>query len=131
MRQNVLAAKKTPVNEKLILEVADIFGNEPITIQEIKVLLQVSDNQPDVIRKAFKLSQEQAYINNLVGWLRKCIEEKWYENEKVSKFKGKTLEEAQMTLESLPGIHRRARESEKRVGYFLRKVELLPKWYTS
>ena len=55
---NVLAAKKTPVNEKLILEVADIFGNEPITIQEIKVLLQVSDNQPDVIRKAFKLSQE-------------------------------------------------------------------------
>lgn len=25
---NVLAAKKTPVNEKLILEVADIFGNE-------------------------------------------------------------------------------------------------------
>ena len=34
---NVLAAKKTPVNEKLILEVADIFGNEPITIQEIKV----------------------------------------------------------------------------------------------
>ena len=41
---NVLAAKKTPVNEKLILEVADIFGNEPITIQEIKVLLQVSDN---------------------------------------------------------------------------------------
>ena len=48
---NVLAAKKTPVNEKLILEVADIFGNEPITIQEIKVLLQVSDNQPDVIRK--------------------------------------------------------------------------------
>lgn len=96
---NVLAAKKTPVNEKLILEVADIFGNEPITIQEIKVLLQVSDNQPDVIRKAFKLSQEQAYINNLVGWLRKCIEEKWYENEKVSKFKGKTLEEAQMTLD--------------------------------
>lgn len=96
---NVLAAKKTPVNEKLILEVADIFGNEPITIQEIKVLLQVSDNQPDVIRKAFRLSQEQAYINNLVGWLRKCIEEKWYENEKVSKFKGKTLEEAQMTLD--------------------------------
>ena len=96
---NVLAAKKTPVNEKLILEVADIFGNEPITIQEIKVLLQVSDNQPDVIRKAFKLSQELAYINNLVGWLRKCIEEKWYENEKVSKFKGKTLEEAQMTLD--------------------------------
>ena len=82
-----------------ITEVADIFGNEPITIQEIKVLLQVSDNQPDVIRKAFKLSQEQAYINNLVGWLRKCIEEKWYENEKVSKFKGKTLEEAQMTLD--------------------------------
>ena len=34
-----------------------------------------------------------------VGWLRKCIEEKWYENEKVSKFKGKTLEEAQMTLD--------------------------------
>ena len=54
IRDSVLAAKKTPVNEKLILEVADIFGNEPITIQEIKVLLQVSDNQPDVIRKAFK-----------------------------------------------------------------------------
>ena len=32
---------------------------------------------------------------------------------------------------SLSGIHRRARKSEKRVGYFLRKAELLPKWYTS
>ena len=128
---NVLAAKKTPVNEKLILEVADIFGNEPITIQEIKVLLQVSDNQPDVIRKAFKLSQEQAYINNLVGWLRKCIEEKWYENEKVSKFKGKTLEEAQMTLDLYQEYIEEREKVKKRVGYFLRKAELLPKWYTS
>lgn len=96
---DVLAAKKTEVNEGMILEVADIFGNEPVTIQDIRMLLQVSDNQPEIIRKAFQMAQEQSYINNLVGWMRKCIEEKWYESEKLPKFKGRTVEESQMTLD--------------------------------
>lgn len=96
---DVLAAKKMEVNEGMILEVADIFGNEPVTIQDIRMLLQVSDNQPEIIRKAFQMAQEQSYINNLVGWMRKCIEEKWYESEKLPKFKGRTVEESQMTLD--------------------------------
>lgn len=96
---DVLAAKKTEVNEGMILEVADIFGNEPVTIQDIRMLLQVSDNQPEIIRKAFQMAQEQSYINNLVGWMRKCIEEKWYESEKLPKFKERTVEESQMTLD--------------------------------
>ena len=50
---------------------------------------------------------------------------------KVSKFKGKTLEEAQMTLDLYQEYIEEREKSEKRVGYFLRKAELLPKWYTS
>lgn len=96
---DVLAAKKPEVNKGMILEVADIFGNEPVTIQDIRMLLQVSDNQPDIIRKAFQMAQEQSYINNLIGWMRKCIEEKWYESEKLPKFKRRTVEESQMTLD--------------------------------
>lgn len=96
---DVLAAKKTEVNEAYILEVADIFGSEPVTIQDIKVLLQVSENQPALIRKAFQMAQEQAYINNLIGWMRRCIEERWFENENLSKFRGKTVGETQMTLD--------------------------------
>ena len=116
--------------KKLILEVADIFGNEPITIQEIKVLLQVSDNQPDVIRKAFKLSQNRHTSIIWSDGSEKCIEEKWYENEKVSKFKGKDAGRSADDTGSLSGIHRRARKGEKSRGIFLRKAELLPKWYT-
>lgn len=96
---DVLAAKRPEVNETYILEVADIFGSEPVTIQDIRMLLQVSDNQPDIIRKAFQMAQEQSYISNLIGWMRRCIEEKWYETEKLQKLKGKTVEESQMTLD--------------------------------
>lgn len=96
---DVIAAKKPEVNEKYILEVADMFGSEPVTIQDIKVLLQVSNNQPALIRKAFQMAQEQTYINNLIGWMRRCIEERWFENENLSKFKGKTIGETQMTLD--------------------------------
>lgn len=96
---NVIPTIKPEVNEGLILEVADIFGNEPVTIQDIKTLLQVSDNQPEVIREAFHMAQEQSYISNLIGWMRRCIEEKWYESVKLPKFKGRTVEESQMTLD--------------------------------
>lgn len=96
---NVLPAKKVEVDEGLILEVADIFGSEPVTIQDIKMLLEVSENQPEAIRKAFQMAQEQSYINNLIGWMRRCIEERWYESENLPKFKGKTVEESQITLD--------------------------------
>lgn len=96
---DVLAAKKPEVNEKLILKVADLFGNEPVTIQDIRMLLQISDNQIDVIKKAVYMARQQSYINNLVGWLRKCIEEKWYETESLATFKGRTVEESQITLD--------------------------------
>ena len=96
---NVLAAKDSEVNEKLILKVADIFGNEPVTIQDIRMLLQISDNNIDVIEKAVHMARQQSYINNLVGWLRKCIEEKWYEAESLATFKGRTVEESQITLD--------------------------------
>lgn len=96
---DVLEAKKPKVNEKLILEVADMFGSEPVTIQDIRVLLQVSNNKPDVIKKAFQMAKQQSYINNLIGWMRRCIEEKWYETENLAMFKGKTIEESQITLD--------------------------------
>lgn len=96
---DVLATKKTEADESLILEVADIFGDEPVTIQDIKMLLEVSDNRPEEIRKAFRMAQEQSYIHNLIGWMRRCIEEKWYESETLPKFQGKTVEESQMTLD--------------------------------
>lgn len=96
---NVLPAKKVEADEGLILEVADIFGNEPVTIQDIKMLLEVSENQTEAIRKAFQMAQEQSYINNLIGWMRRCIEERWYESENLPKFKGKTVEESQITLD--------------------------------
>ena len=96
---NVLAAKKPEVNEKLILKVADMFGSEPVTIQDIRMLLLISDNRTDVIQKAVNMAREQSYINNLIGWLRKCIEEKWYETESFATFKGRTIEESQITLD--------------------------------
>ena len=96
---NVLAAKKPEVNEKLILKVADMFGSEPVTIQDIRMLLQISDNRSDVIQKAVNMAREQSYINNLIGWLRNCIEEKWYETESFATFKGRTIEESQITLD--------------------------------
>ena len=96
---DVLAPKKVVVNESMILEVAEIFGEEPVTIQEIRMLLQVSENRPDVIKKAFQMAQEQSFVHNLIGWMRRCIEEKWYETETMPKFNGKTVEESQMTLD--------------------------------
>lgn len=96
---NVLPAKKAEADEGLILEAADIFGNEPVTIQDIRMLLEVSGNQTEAIRRAFQMAQEQSYINNLIGWMRRCIEEKWYESENLPKFKGKTVEESQLTLD--------------------------------
>lgn len=95
----ILPAKKPEADESLILKVAGIFGNEPVTIQDIRMLLEVSENQPEVIRKAFQMAQEQSYIHNLIGWMRRCIEEKWYESENLPKFKGKTVEASQITLD--------------------------------
>ena len=63
------------------------------------MLLRVSGNSVEDIRKAFELAGEQSCIENLAGWLRRCLEEKWYENEKLFKLKGKTTEESQMTLD--------------------------------
>lgn len=96
---DVLEAKQPGIQEGLILEVADIFGNEPITIQDIKTLILVADQDVESIKKAFAMAKQQTYINNLVGWMKKCLEEKWYANEVLPQFKGRTVEESQMTLD--------------------------------
>ena len=96
---DVLEAKQPGIQEGLILEVADIFGNEPITIQDIKTLILAADQDVESIKKAFAMAKQQTYINNLVGWMKKCLEEKWYENEVLPQFKGRTVEESQMTLD--------------------------------
>lgn len=96
---DVIEARKTEIQEGMILEVADIFGSEPITIQDIRTLIIASDYDVEAIKKAFQMAQQQSFIGNLVGWLRKCLEEKWYESEQLPKFKGRTVEESQMTLE--------------------------------
>ena len=70
-----------------------------MTIQDLKMLLEVSENDVVAIRKAFEMANEQSYVNNLIGWMRKCLEEKWYKTENISKFKGRTVEETQMTLD--------------------------------
>lgn len=95
----VLEAKKLEIQEGMILEVADIFGNEPITIQDIKTLIVVAEYDVDAIKKAFQMAKEQKFIGNLVGWMRSCLEEKWYEKENLPKLKGRTIEETQMTLD--------------------------------
>ena len=96
---DVLEAKQPGIQEGLILEVADIFGNEPITIQDIKTLILAADQDVESIKKAFAMAKQQTYINNLVGWMKKCLKEKWYENEVLPQFKGRTVEESQMTLD--------------------------------
>lgn len=96
---DVLEAKRPGIQEGLILEVADIFGNEPITIQDIKTLILAADQDVESIKKAFAMAKQQTYINNLVGWMKKCLEEKWYANEVLPQFKGRTVEESQMTLD--------------------------------
>ncbi len=96
---DVIEARKAEIQEGMILEVADIFGSEPITIQDIRTLIIASDYDVEAIKKAFQMAQQQSFIGNLVGWLRKCLEEKWYESEQLPKFKGRTVEESQMTLE--------------------------------
>lgn len=96
---DVLEAKQPGIQEGLILEVADIFGNEPITIQGIKTLILAADQDVESIKKAFAMAKQQTYINNLVGWMKKCLEEKWYANEVLPQFKGRTVEESQMTLD--------------------------------
>jgi len=96
---DVLEARRPEIQEGMILEVADIFDSEPITIQDIKTLIIASEYNVDAIRKAFRMAKEQKFIGNLVGWMRSCLEEKWYENDNLPKFKGRTVEESQMTLD--------------------------------
>lgn len=96
---DVIEAKKPEIQEGMILEVANLFGNEPITIQDIRTLILASENDLQAIKEAFKMAKEQSFIENLVGWMRKCLEEKWYENDNLPKFKGRTIEESQMTLD--------------------------------
>ena len=96
---DVLEAKRPEIQEGMILEVADIFGNEPVTIQDIKTIIIASEYDVDAIKKAFEMAKEQKFIGNLVGWMRSCLEEKWYENENLPKFNGRTIEESQMTLD--------------------------------
>ena len=96
---DVLEAKRPEIQEGMILEVADIFGNEPVTSQNIKTIIIASEYDVDAIKKAFEMAKEQKFIGNLVGWMRSCLEEKWYENENLPKFKGRTIEESQMTLD--------------------------------
>lgn len=96
---DVLEAKQPEIQEGMILEVADIFGNEPVTIQDIKTLILASGQNVEAIKKAFSMSKQQSYINNLVGWMKKCLEERWYENEVLPQFKGRTVEDSQITLD--------------------------------
>ena len=96
---DVLEAKRPEIQEGMILEVADIFGNEPVTIQDIKTIIIASEYDVNAIKKAFEMAKEQKFIGNLVGWMRSCLEEKWYENENLPKFNGRTIEESQMTLD--------------------------------
>ena len=96
---DVLEAKQPEIQEGLILEVADIFGSEPITIQDIKTLILASGQDAKAIEKAFDMAKQQTYINNLVGWMKKCLEERWYENEALPQFKGRTVEASQITLD--------------------------------
>lgn len=96
---DVLEAKKPEIQEGMILEVANIFGDEPVTIQDIKTLIIASEFDVEAIKKAFEMAKRQSFIHNLVGWMKSCLEEKWYEKEDLPKFKGRTVEESQMTLE--------------------------------
>ena len=96
---DVLEPKKPEIQEGMILEVADIFGSEPVTIQDIKTLILASEFNVEAIKKAFEMAKKQSFIHNLVGWMKSCLEEKWYENENLPKFKGRTIEESQMTLD--------------------------------
>lgn len=96
---DVLEAKQPEIQEGLILEVADIFGSEPVTIQDIKTLILASGQNVEAIKKAFSMSKQQSYINNLMGWMKKCLEERWYENEVLPQFKGRTVEDSQITLD--------------------------------
>jgi len=96
---DVLEAKQPEIQEGLILEVADIFGSEPITIQDIKTLILASGQDAKAIEKAFAMAKQQTYINNLVGWMKKCLEERWYENEALPQFQGRTVEASQITLD--------------------------------
>ena len=50
---DVLEAKRPEIQEGMILEVADIFGNEPVTIQDIKTIIIASEYDVDAIKKAF------------------------------------------------------------------------------
>lgn len=95
----IVEKKKVKVDESLVLAAGEIFGDIPVTIQDLKMLLEVSENDVEAIRRAFEMASEQSYVNNLIGWMRKCLEEKWYETENISKFKGRTVEETQMTLD--------------------------------
>lgn len=105
----IVEKKPVKVDESLILKVADLFGEEPITVQEIRMFLQIANNDLEAIRKAFEMANSQRCINNLIGWMRSCLEERWYEADPLPKFKGKTVEESQMTLE-LYGEYLRERE---------------------
>lgn len=96
---DVLETKQPEIQEGMILEVADVFGSEPVTIQDIKTLILASGQDVEAIKKAFSMAKQQEYINNLVGWMKKCLEEHWYEKEVLPQFKGRTVEESQMTLE--------------------------------
>lgn len=96
---DVVEPKRPEIQEGMILEVADIFGSEPVTIQDIRTLIIASEYRPEAIKKAFLMAKKQSYIENLVGWMRRCLEEKWYEKENLPQFKGRTIEESQMTLE--------------------------------
>ena len=96
---DVLETKQPEIQEGMILEVADVFGSEPVTIQDIKTLILASGQDVEAIKKALSMAKQQEYINNLVGWMKKCLEEHWYEKEVLPQFKGRTVEESQMTLE--------------------------------
>jgi len=54
----VVESKQPEIPEGMVMEVADIFGNEPVTIQDIKTLILASRQNVEAIKRAFSMAKK-------------------------------------------------------------------------
>ena len=93
--QNEAPQEKNPDEEMRELEEMESIIEEPMRIASLRSILKASGYNLDKVRAAYALSRRQDHIDNLAGWMVRCLKEH-YSGDRVPAMRGVSPDKARL-----------------------------------
>ena len=93
--QNAAEPAGSPEDEVRELEEMESIIKEPMRIASLRSILKASGYNLDRVRAAYALSRRQDHIDNLAGWMVRCLKEQ-YSGDRIPAMRGVSPEKARL-----------------------------------